>query len=100
MKPLSTETERIKDTILKFGLQFENFEVNEAGVFRIKESRSGKISLQKICSSPVYITGRGYDIDTEEVYLKLLWMSIDNAWHEEFFPQAQLYTKRGDSPLL
>lgn len=73
--------------------ELERFSCFEAGIFRRRENSKGEIRLELICPTPVIVTARGYDIDSGEVYLRLLWQSIDGRWHQEFFRQAELYRK-------
>ncbi len=73
--------------------ELERFSCFEAGIFRRRENSRGEISFELICPTPTIITARGYDIDSGEVYLRLLWQSIDGSWHQEFFRQAELYRK-------
>ncbi len=68
--------------------------VGERGISKIKYKKDGEEELIPICYSPLKISGRGYNIDTEEVFLKLFWKDIKGKKHNEFFPQGYLYTKR------
>jgi len=74
--------------------------VDYTGVYKVKYNQQGEKELKPVCYTPLHVTGRGYNIDSGEVYLKLEWLDIKGLEHEDFFPQGKLYTKRGLLELL
>ncbi len=69
--------------------------VNDEGIFLLKYDRKGNEEQIPICYSPLKISGRGYTVDTEEVFLKLFWKDLKGRNCECFFPEKELYTGRG-----
>jgi|Deesub1362A_J573_1020465.scaffolds.fasta_scaffold02465_2 uncharacterized protein (DUF927 family) len=78
----------------------EGWVVDDTGVYREVYTRKGESRLIPVCFSPVRVVGRGKNIDSGEVYLKLAWKDVLGEEHVEIFPQAELYTKRGVMSLL
>ncbi len=78
----------------------EGWVVDDTGVYREVYTRRGESRLIPVCFSPVRVVGRGKNIDTGEVYLKLAWKDVLGEEHAEIFPQAELYTKKGVLSLL
>jgi hypothetical protein len=78
----------------------EGWVVDDTGVYREVYTRKGESRLIPVCFSPVRVVGRGKNIDSGEVYLKLAWKDVLGEEHEDFFPQAELYTKKGVLSLL
>ncbi len=70
------------------------WDVDERGISKIKYNKNGEEELIPISSSYMKISGRGYNIDTNEVFLKLFWKDLKERNHEDFFPQRELYTRR------
>ncbi len=68
--------------------------VNDEGIFLLKYDKNGKEKQLPICNSPLKISGRGDNIDTEEAFLRLSWKNIGGEEHKGFFPLENLYTKR------
>jgi uncharacterized protein (DUF927 family) len=89
-----------KQTIIEDVKTLEGYTVGKNAIYKESFDSEGERKLKPVCLSPVKVIGRGLNLDTNEVFLKLGWTDVKGRVKNDFFPQGDLYRKQGVIKLL